>query len=81
MEAACIDRFEGEYAIVILIDKNKEFIVKKSILPKGTSEGDWLYVTVEKDLIIKMEINPKGKEYIKQRIQKKMDELRKSNLK
>lgn len=46
---AVIDRFEGEYAVVLLGDKEVKIDVLKKHLPSGVREGDWLKVTFEID--------------------------------
>jgi len=40
---AIIDRFEGEYAVILL--KNEEVVIKKKVLPENVKEGDILNIT------------------------------------
>jgi len=40
---AIIDRFEGEYAVILL--KNEEVIMKKNVLPENAKQGDILNIT------------------------------------
>lgn len=46
---AVIDRFEGEYAVVLFGDDEIKIDVLKKHLPSGVREGDWLKVVFEID--------------------------------
>ena len=48
---AVIDRFEGDYAIVLLGDEEEEIkaYIPKQILPSGIREGSWLSVCIKLD--------------------------------
>lgn len=37
-----LDRFEGEKAVILVEEKNREWIVEKSRLPDGSEKGSWL---------------------------------------
>lgn len=76
---ASIDRFEGNTAVVILSDENKQYLVNKSDLPKGAKEGDWLSVEISGEKITKMEIDLQAKEESTIRIQSKLDSLRRGD--
>jgi hypothetical protein len=76
---ASIDRFEGNIAIVIVSEENKQYLVNKSDLPKGAKEGDWLSVEISGEKITKMEIDIQAKEESEKRIQSKLDSLRRGD--
>ena len=46
---AVIDRFEGEYAVVLFGDDEVKVSIPKKILPKGVKEGSWLKISIELD--------------------------------
>jgi hypothetical protein len=76
---ASIDRFEGNKAVVIVSDENKQYMIDKSDLPKGAKEGDWLSVEISGEKITKMELDLQAKEESTMRIQSKLDNLRRGN--
>ncbi|MBS4022986.1 MAG: DUF3006 domain-containing protein [Dethiobacter sp.] len=46
---AIIDRFEGDYAVVLFGDEEIKADIPKKLLPKGVREGSWLKVSFELD--------------------------------
>ncbi len=46
---AVIDRFEGEYAILLFGDGEIKVEVPQKLLPEGSTEGSWLKVSFELD--------------------------------
>ena len=46
---AVIDRFEGNYAVVLFGDKEIQADIPKILLPKGSKEGSWLNIIFELD--------------------------------
>ncbi len=47
---AVIDRFEGDFAVVLFGDEEKKVDIPKQLLPGEAREGSWLKVTFELDL-------------------------------
>lgn len=47
---AVIDRFEGDYAIVLLGDEEVQVDIPRRRLPEGAREGSWLTVSFELDV-------------------------------
>lgn len=47
--AACLDRYEGKKAVLLLGDDEKSVVFPAKYLPEGLDEGDWLNITVEYD--------------------------------
>jgi len=66
---AVIDRFEGEYAIVLFGEDEIKVDIPKVLLPEGAKEGSWLNVSFELDL--------EETKSRKDRIQSKLDKLKK----
>lgn len=64
---AVVDRFEGEYAILMVGDPEEPVDFPKKLLPKGTKEGSWLWLDFELD--------PEGEQNQKEKMQKLMDKL------
>ena len=46
---AVIDRFEGDYAIVLFGEDEIKVDIPKNLLPEGAQEGSWLRVSLELD--------------------------------
>lgn len=47
---AVIDRFEGDFAVVLFGDEEIKVDIPRQLLPKGAKEGSWLRVSFELDL-------------------------------
>ncbi|NLM46004.1 MAG: DUF3006 domain-containing protein [Firmicutes bacterium] len=46
---AVIDRFEGEYAVLLFGEDETKVDIPKKLLPPGAREGSWLNVSFELD--------------------------------
>ena len=46
---AVIDRFEGDYAVVLFGDDEMKVDIPRALLPADVKEGNWLKVTFETD--------------------------------
>ena len=66
---AVIDRFEGDYAIVLFGEEEIKLDIPKTLLPEGAREGSWMNMTLELDVE-----ETKSREA---RIQSKLDKLKK----
>ena len=66
---AVIDRFEGDYAVMLFVPDEIQVDIPRRLLPEGCKEGDWFNVIFELD--------PKEKEERRTRIQHKMEMLKK----
>lgn len=76
---AVIDRFEGDKAVVLVGDEQDALIIPiipKTLLPKGTKEGDWLQVEVKDDRIISAKLDEETTAAAKKRISDKLEKLR-----
>jgi hypothetical protein len=46
---AVIDRFVGNFAVVLFGNDETKVDVPKKLLPKGSTEGSWLKVSIDLD--------------------------------
>ena len=76
MTKAVIDRFEGQFAVLIIGDDEQKMDVPRQLMPDGAKEGDWLQVEVENGAIIKAELNNDETAKAKERIAAKLKLLR-----
>jgi Protein of unknown function (DUF3006) len=76
-EKASLDRFEGEYAVILVGDANRVVNVLRSQLPKGVKEGLWLIVEFVGEKLTSAEIDPEETERARKRIMDKLERLRK----
>lgn len=74
MIQAIVDRFEGSTAVLLIDDQ--PFDVPRSVLPKGTREGDFLQVEIDGGQIVATERDEAATEAAKKRIAEKLDRLR-----
>jgi len=66
---AVIDRFEGDYAVVLFGNDEIKVDIPKVLLPEGSKEGSWFKVSFELDIE-----ETKSRE---DRIKSKLDKLKK----
>lgn len=64
---AVIDRFEGDYAVVLFGDAEIQVDIPVVLLPEGVEEGSWLRVSFELD--------PEGTQGQKEKIKDMLDKL------
>lgn len=65
---AVIDRFEGEYAVVLFGEDENKVDIPKKLLPEDVREGSWLNVSFELDI-------ERGKNQ-RHKMQRKLDNLK-----
>lgn len=68
---AVIDRFEGEYAVVLIGDEEIKLDVPINLLPEGCREGGWLKM--------RFELDPEGTRSQEEKIVGLLDKLKKKN--
>jgi hypothetical protein len=76
MMKAVIDRFEGEYAILIVGEDEKRINVPRKVLPKQAREGLWLKVEIRNGEVCDITIDDQETERARQRIAEKLERLR-----
>ena len=79
MMKAVIDRFEGEYAILILGEDERRINVLRKVLPKKAREGLWLQVEIRDGEVCDITIDDKETERARQRIAEKLERLRRGD--
>ncbi len=75
VEKVAIDRFDGRMAVLMVDDK--PVVVKRSSLPKGAKEGDWLEVEFDGLQVVSARIDPETKAQMEAMIAGKLARLRK----
>ena len=79
MMKAVIDRFEGEFAVLIVGDDEQHLNVLKILLPKPSKEGSWLQVEIQNGEVISTVIDEEETANAKQRIAEKLERLRRGD--
>ena len=65
---AVIDRFEGDFAVLLLGNEEIKVDFPKKHLPKGSREGSWLTIGIALD--------PEGEKQQREKITKLIDKLK-----
>ena len=76
---AVIDRFEGNWAVLLLGDDEKPVSVPKKSLPRRVQAGQWLNVQLagqEGDEVVSAKVDPEETDRMKKRIMDKLALLR-----
>ena len=76
-QKACIDRFEG--ALAVLLVNEKPLVFPKSLLPHQARAGDWLQVEIEAGRLVSAQLDPGEKARTAARIQAKLARLRRGD--
>ncbi len=63
-----IDRFEGDYAILLVGEDEIQVDFPKELLPPGSKEGSWLNID--------MELDPEGEQGQREKIKGMLDRLK-----
>ncbi len=79
MMKAVIDRFEGEFAVLIVGDDEQHLNVLKKLLPKPSKAGSWLQVELQNGEVISAVIDEEETANAKQRIADKLALLRRGD--
>ena len=81
MMKAVIDRFEGDYAILILGDDEQRLNIPRKQLPQKAKEGSWLQLDIVGGQPSNIIFDEKETEKARQRIADKLARLRKGDYK
>ncbi len=77
IQKAVIDRFEGDWAVLLVGDRKKKLAVPRTRLPRGTREGQWLKVELDDEgKYQRAVIDDEETARPKKRIMEKLDRLR-----
>jgi hypothetical protein len=75
-ETAVIDRFEGDQAVLLVGESERQVVVTRSALPHGSREGHWLQVEFAGDQLVSAAVDEAGTARAKERIAEKLERLR-----
>ncbi len=75
-EPAVIDRFEGEYAVILVGEMQRPYDIPRHRLPPAAREGDWLRIERIDNQIITVQLDPEATAAARQRILSKLERLR-----
>jgi hypothetical protein len=81
MMKAVIDRFEGDYAILIVGDDEKRLNIPREQLPKGAKEGSWLQLDIVGNQPRNIILDDQANETARKRIAEKLNRLRRGDYK
>ena len=76
---AVVDRFEGDKAVVLLGEGEKQLVVARDRLPAGAKEGHWLKVDMEGDVLVAAELDKEETASAERRIAAKLAALRRQD--
>jgi hypothetical protein len=76
---AVIDRFEGEFAVLIVGEDEQHVNVLKKLLPKLSKEGSWLQVEIKNGEVVSAVMDEEETANAKQRIADKLALLRRGD--
>jgi hypothetical protein len=76
MMKAVIDRFEGQFGVLIVGEDEQRMNVLKKLLPKKSKEGDWLQVEIQNGEVVSAVMDEKETTNVEQRIAEKLARLR-----
>ena len=76
MLKAVIDRFEKEFAVLLLGDGDEMLVVPCMALPCGVRVGQWLQVDVQDGVVVSAVVDEEETAMAKQRIAEKLERLR-----
>ena len=79
MKQAIVDRFEDDYAVLLLEGEQTTINVPRKQLPRGTHEGDYLKIELQDGNVTKAERDPEATEQAKERIEAKLARLRRGD--
>ncbi len=75
-EKASIDRFEGEWAVLLVGEVGRVVNVRRAILPKRVREGQWLSIELVDDEVVSAKVDREETERVQKRIDEKLAKLR-----
>ena len=78
---AVIDRFEGDFAVLIVGEEEHRLNVSRTLLPKQAKEGSWLQLDILDGEPHNITLDDQETENVKQRIAEKLARLRKGDYK
>ncbi|MCS7207229.1 MAG: DUF3006 domain-containing protein [Dehalococcoidia bacterium] len=74
-EKAAVDRIEGNLAVLLVGEEEREMVVPLAHLPQALEAGDWLVVEIENGRLVSAQRDPQETQARRQRIQAKLQRL------
>ena len=75
---AVIDRIvDGQHAVLLVGDDEREIVIPFHLLPSGAKEGDWVKIISDGGEITNIEIDQEESEKVRARVRSKLEQLRK----
>ena len=71
-----IDRFEGKWAVIEIVDETEPRNVPRKLLPRSAKEGDHLQIEIADGNVIRAKVDSDATDVAKERIKDKLDRLR-----
>jgi Protein of unknown function (DUF3006) len=72
-----LDRIEdNKFAIILVEEINKEFVIPKAELPEGSTVKSYFDLTIDNDQIISMKVNEQATLSEQQKVDEMMSKLR-----
>lgn len=76
MMKAVIDRFESDFAILILGEEEQRISVRRELLPEKSREGSWLQIDLQNGELRSAVLDEEETAKAKKRISEKLERLR-----
>lgn len=73
---AVIDRFESDFAILILGEEEQRISVRRELLPEKSREGSWLQIDLQNGELRSAVLDEEETAKAKKRISEKLERLR-----
>jgi hypothetical protein len=71
-----LDRFEGDWAVIQLLNVGESQNLLRNLLPRTAKEGDYLQLKIEDGEIVGVYLDPEATEAAQKRIEEKLNRLR-----
>ena len=76
---AVVDRFEGEFAVLVVGEDEQRLNVPRKLLPEQSKEGSWLQVEIQNGEVISAVMDKEETANAQQRIAEKLARLRRGD--
>ena len=79
MMKVVVDRFEGEFAVLIVGEDEQYINVLRKLLPEQSKEGSWLQVEIQNGEVVSAVMDEEETANAQQRIAEKLARLRRGD--
>ena len=74
-----VDRFEGEFAVLVVGEDEQRLNVPRKLLPEQSKEGSWLQVEIQNGEVVSAVMDEEETANAQQRIAEKLARLRRGD--